>query len=132
MTEPTPRTQLTELPDVIAGVASAVDGVVRLEPSLKNSLGQLMVRTARTVIPAGPQAPAAGAAGILITSRKTTTNVTIELTVDSEHRVVDVLEAVQRAVVDSLDSHGHDPGIISIVALDIETSTAPPVPEENR
>lgn len=131
MTEQSSRTTLTELPDVIATVISSVDGVVRLEPSLRNSLGQLMTRTARTVVPAsGPATPVAGTDGILVTSRKAKTNVAIELTVDGRHRVVDVLDGVRRAVVDSLGTHGHVPGSVSIVALDIETSIAPPVPEE--
>ena len=89
----------------------AVDGVTRLEPTLKSLF--------RASLPGSPGG-LAGPDGLLLTSFGAITDVTVDVATAAGHQSRDVAESVQRVIRGLLDSHGREAGRIRVNVLAID------------
>lgn len=97
--------------NLIGDAVLAVDGVARLEPTLKS----LFLARAP-----GSTRDADSPDGIQLTSLGTITDVTVDLAAAGEPSSREVAEAVQHVVSELLETHGREPGRIKVNVLTIE------------
>ena len=114
-------TPLNELAAILADSVLLVPGVVRLEPSLRNSLNQMVRRTQSRLPTGGTKNRVGGADGILVSTRNGLTQVVIELSVDTRRCARDVVEMAQSTVIERLVEHRHQPGQVTVLVLGIES-----------
>ena len=118
ITEPTgiPEIMITDAIDdqalvsLIGVSVLAVDGVTRLEPSVK-SLFQARIGSS-----SGPERPD----GIAVTSLGAITDITVDLSTTARHQSRVVAESVQLVVRDVLETHGREAGQIRVNVLSID------------
>ena len=91
----------------------AVDGVARLEPTVKSLFRSGILSAAR-----GSDAPD----GIAVTSFGVITEVTVDLATTSRHQSRAVAESVQLVVREVLEAHGREAGQIRVNVLSIDQS----------
>lgn len=108
---------MTALAELVARAIRTTPGVVRLEPTMKNSLNRLMAKGTAKV---GRSGRAAGIDGIVLSVRDGLTAAAVDITTDTNHAAVDVADAVQRTVHELLSTHGQQPGPISVNVLSVE------------
>ncbi len=90
----------------------AVNGVARLEPTLKNLFQAKLPRSS----------PADRPDGVAVTSTGAITDVTVDLGTASRHQSREVAESVQREICQLLEAHGREVGRIRVNVLTIEQS----------
>jgi hypothetical protein len=100
-----------ELLSLIGDAVLAVDGVARLEPTLKSLFLARVPGSSRR-----PDSPD----GIELTSLGSITDVTIDIAAATRHPSREVAEAVQHVVGELLVSHGREPGRIRVNVLTID------------
>ncbi len=101
-----------ELLAVIGDAVLAVDGVARLEPTLKSLFLARVPGSSR-----GSDSPD----GISLTSLGAITDVTVDLAAAAGHPSREVAEAVQNVIGQLLASQGREPGRIRVNVLTIES-----------
>ncbi|GAA3697531.1 hypothetical protein GCM10022204_11960 [Microlunatus aurantiacus] len=123
MTETAPATPLATPPptpaeagdrvllSLIGDGVLAVDGVARLEPTLKSLF---LARVPGS--PRGPDSPD----GIELTSLGAIADVSVDIAATGEHAAREIAEAVQHVVGQLLETHGREPGRIKVNVLTIE------------
>lgn len=99
------------LVSLIGVTVLAVDGVARLEPTVKSLF--------RARIPgssSGPDSPD----GIAVTSYGVITEATVDLATTARHQSRAVAESIQRVVREVLEAHGREAGQIRVNVLSID------------
>ena len=91
----------------------AVDGVVRLEPTVKSLFRSGILGAAKD---------SGTTDGISVTSYCAITEVTVDLATTARHQSRAVAESVQHAVREVLEAHGREAGQIRINVLSIDQS----------
>ena len=119
-------TPLNELAVILADSVLLIAGVLRLEPSLRNSLNQMIRRTQSKLPTGGTRSRFGGTDGILVSTRNGLTQVVIELSLDTRRSAVDVVEEAQLRVIERLEEHRHQPGPVTVLVLGIESSEIEP------
>ena len=109
---PPPAPGDRELLSLIGDAVLAVDGVARLEPTLKSLFLARVPGSSR-----GADSPD----GISLNSLGAITDVTVDLAAAAGHPSREVAEAVQNVVGQLLASHGREPGRIRVNVLTIES-----------
>ena len=115
-------TPLNELAAILADSVHLIPGVLRLEPSLRNSLNQMVRRTQSKLPVGGTSSRFGGTDGILVSTRDGLTQVVIELSLDTRRSALDVVEETQLKVIERLEEHRHQPGPVTVLVLGIESS----------
>jgi hypothetical protein len=117
--------------DSLAAAVLATHGVLRLEPSLQSSLRRFMTATKQQLpIPNRPSASVAGSGGITVMHRTgpagpVETQVSVDIATSPTAPAREIARAVRRAIVDCVQLHGHQAGLIHVNVLSIEPSPAP-------
>ena len=111
------RAATDALRDALAAATQDVDGVVRLEPTLRNALRRLHVGS--TVLLNGRGARSA-ADGIELHRRLDVVDVHVDLVTSGERPAADVAREVRRALVDVLVGHDLRAGSIGVAVLSVE------------
>ena len=111
------RAATDELRDALAAAATAVPGVVRLEPTLRNALRRLHVGSA--VLLNGRGAHSA-AEGISLHRRVDVVDVHVDLVTDPTRPAADTARDVRRALVAELGSRQLRAGSIAVAVLSVE------------
>ena len=93
----------------------AVDGVARLEPTVKSLFRSGILGTAR-----GSDTPD----GISVTSFGVITDVTVDLATTARHQSRAVAESVQHVVREVLEAHDREAGQIRVNVLSIDQGTS--------
>ncbi len=96
---------------LIGDAVLAVDGVARLEPTLKSLFLARVPGSART---------ADSPDGIELTSLGAITDVAVDIAATDQHPSREVAESVQHVVGQLLQTHGREPGRIKVTVLTIE------------
>ncbi len=120
MSIPTPaelRAATDELRDSLASAATAVPGVVRLEPTLRNALRRLQAGS--TVLLNGRGARSA-ADGIELHRRVDVVDVHVDVVTDPTRPAASTARDVRRALVAVLAGHDLRPGSIRVAVLSVE------------
>lgn len=120
MSGPTPaqlRAATDDLRDSLAAAASAVPGVVRLEPTLRNALRRLQVGS--TVLLNGRGARSA-ADGIELHRRVDVVDVHVDVVTDPCRPAAAIARDVRRALVEVLAHHDLHAGSIGVAVLSVE------------
>ncbi|HEY0239753.1 MAG TPA: hypothetical protein VGC37_14020 [Friedmanniella sp.] len=107
----------TDLRDELAAAASAVDGVARLEPTLRNALRRLHAGT--TVLRVGRVVRSA-ADGIELHRRDAVVDVHVDIVTDRGRSAAEVARDVRAALAEVLDRHALRPGALTVAVLSIE------------
>lgn len=119
-------TPLNELAAILADSVLSIPGVLRLEPSLRKSLSQMVRRTQSKLPTGGTKSRFGGADGILVSTRNGLTQVVMELSVDTHRCALDVVEEAQLRVIERLREHRHQPGPVTVSVLGIESRETEP------
>lgn len=120
MSDPGPAvTGVRELAAVLAAAALEVPGVVRLEPTLQNSL-QRIARVAARPLPSSAAGGSATVEGLTVSLRAGTANVAVEIAVRPTPAAAVTARAVQARLTERLRRHGHEPGSITVTVLAVE------------
>lgn len=115
-------TPLNELAAILADSVLQIAGVLRLEPSLRNSLNQMIRRTQSRPPTGGTRSRFGGTDGILVSTRNGLTQAVIELSLDTDRCALDVVEEARLSVIERLEEHRHQPGPVTVLVLDIDSS----------
>jgi hypothetical protein len=107
----------SDLRDELAAAASAVPGVARLEPTLRNALRRLQAGT--TVLRDGRVVRSA-ADGIELRRRDAVVDVHVDIVTERGRAAADVARDVRRALTDVLARHALEPGALTVAVLSIE------------
>ena len=118
--------------DSLAADVLATHGVLRLEPTLQDSLRLLMTATKQR--PPGLGRPAATVAGsdrITVTHRpgptgRAETQVSVDIATSTLAPARQIARTVRQSIVDCLQLNGHQPGLIQVNVLSIEPGPAQP------
>ena len=112
--------------DSLAAAVLAIDGVLRLEPTLQSSLRRLMTATKqRRPGPGRPSAKVAGSDKITVTHRpgptgRAETHVSVDIATSALAPARQIAHTVREAIVDCLQLNGHRAGVIRVNVLSIE------------
>jgi hypothetical protein len=118
--------------DSLAAAALATHGVLRLEPTLQDSLRRLMTATKQQLPGPGPlTAAVARSERITVTHRpgptgRAETQVSIDIATSTLAPARQIARTVRQSIVDCLQLNGHQPGLIHVNVLSIEPSPAQP------
>ena len=118
--------------DSLAAAVLATHGVLRLEPTLKDSLRRLMTATKQQLPgPGRLTATVAGSDRITVTHRpgptgRAETQVSIDIATSTLAPARQIARTVRQSIVDCLQLNGHQPGLIQVNVLSIEPSPAQP------
>lgn len=107
----------TDLRDELAGAASAVPGVARLEPTLRNALRRLHAGT--TVLRDGRVVRSA-ADGIELHRRDAVVDVHVDIVTDRTRSAAHVAGDVRQALTEVIVRHTLRPGSLTVAVLSIE------------
>ncbi|MGI3784768.1 MAG: hypothetical protein ACRYG2_28755 [Janthinobacterium lividum] len=111
------RAATDDLRDSLAAAASAVPGVVRLEPTLRNALRRL--HAGSTVLLNGRGARSA-ADGIELHRRIDLVDVHVDVVTDPTRPAAATARDVRRTLVEVLVRHDLRPGTIGVAVLSVE------------
>ena len=118
--------------DSLAADVLATHGVLRLEPTLQDSLRRLMTATKQQLPgPGRLTATVAGSDRITVTHRpgptgRAETQVSIDIATSTLAPARQIARTVRQSIVDCLQLNGHQPGLIQVNVLSIEPSPAQP------
>ena len=118
--------------DSLAADVLATHGVLRLEPTLQDSLRRLMTATKQQLPGPGPlTATVAGSDRITVTHRpgptgRAETQVSIDIATSTLAPARQIARTVRQSIVDCLQLNGHQPGLIQVNVLSIEPGPAQP------
>ena len=118
--------------DSLAAAVLATHGVLRLEPTLKDSLRRLMTATKQQLPGPGPlTAMVAGSERVTVAHRpgptgRVGTQVSVDIATSTLAPARQIARTVRQAIVDCLQLNGHQPGVIHVNVLSIEPSSAQP------
>jgi hypothetical protein len=117
--------------DSLAADVLATPGVLRLEPTLQDSLRRLMTARQRPPGPGRLTATVAGSDRITVTHRpgptgRAETQVSIDIATSTLAPARQIARTVRQSIVDCLQLNGHQPGLIQVNVLSIEPSPAQP------
>lgn len=99
------------LMSLIGTAVLALEGVARLEPSLRNLFHARLP---------GAADGAGRPDGISVTTRGVTTDVTVDLATTAHHRSSDVAATAQQVIRGLLESHDREPGVVAVNVLAID------------
>ena len=105
------------LRDELAAAATAVPGVARLEPTLRNALRRLQAGT--TVLRDGRVARSA-ADGIELRRRDAVVDVHVDIVTDPGRSAAHIARDVRTALADVIGRHSLQPGALTVAVLSIE------------
>jgi hypothetical protein len=111
------RAATDDLRDALAAAATAVPGVVRLEPTLRNALRRL--HAGSTVLLNGRGARSA-ADGIELHRRVDVVDVHVDIVTDPSRPAAAVARDVRHALVEVLTGHDLRAGSIGVAVLSVE------------
>ena len=120
------------LADSLAAAVLATPGVLRLEPTLQDSLRRYSAATTQPLpIPGGPSGNVAGSSAITITHRPgpthlAETQVSVDIATSPAASTLQIARAVRQSILDCLQLNRHQPGAIHVNVLSIEPTPAPP------
>ena len=118
--------------DSLAADVLATHGVLRLEPTLQDSLRRLMTATKQQLPgPGRLTATVAGSDRITVTHRpgptgRAETQVSVDIATSTLASARQIARTVRQSIVDCLQLNGHQPGLIQVNVLSIEPSPAQP------
>ena len=118
--------------DSLAADVLATHGVLRLEPTLQDSLRRLMTATKQQLPgPGRLTATVAGSDRITVTHRpgptgRAETQVSVDIATSTLASARQIARTVHQSIVDCLQLNGHQPGLIQVNVLSIEPSPAQP------
>jgi hypothetical protein len=118
--------------DSLAADVLATHGVLRLEPTLQDSLRWLMTATKQQLPgPGRLTATVAGSDRITVTHRpgptgRAETQVSVDIATSTLASARQIARTVRQSIVDCLQLNGHQPGLIQVNVLSIEPSPAQP------
>jgi hypothetical protein len=118
--------------DSLAAAVLATHGVLRLEPTLQDSLRRLMTATKQQLPgPGRLTGTVAGSERITVTHRpgptgRAETQVSVDIATSTIAPARQIARTVRQSIVDCLQLNGHQPGLIHVNVLSIEPSPAQP------
>ena len=118
--------------DSLAADVLATHGVLRLEPTLQDSLRRLMTATKQQLPGPGPlTAAVADSERITVTQRpgptgRAETQVSVDIATSTLAPARQIARTVHQSIVDCLQLNRHQPGLIHVNVLSIEPSPAQP------
>ncbi len=111
------RAATDDLRNALAAAAVAVDGVVRLEPSLRNALRRLH---AGTTVLAGGRTVRSAADGIELHRRSAVVDVHVDVVTAPTRAASTTAREVRGALAAVLREHGLEPGSLTVAVLSVE------------
>ncbi|SDT07608.1 hypothetical protein [Microlunatus soli] len=98
----------------------AVDGVDRLQPTLRRAVASITADAVRRATPAVARLVRPGIPGLDIRPRRDgSVDVSVDLTTNHDGSALAVGRAVRRAVRDALRQSGLEPGVVAVTVLEV-------------
>lgn len=98
----------------------AVDGVDRLQPTLRRAVASITADAVQRATPAVARLVRPGSAGLDVRWRRDgCVDVSVDLSTNHQRTALDVGRSVRRVVRDALRQSGQQPGAITVTVLDV-------------
>ncbi|MDN5727650.1 MAG: hypothetical protein L0G99_17225 [Propionibacteriales bacterium] len=102
--------------DALAARLTALPGIARLEPTLRD----VVAATARATAQKVGLPPSDSVAGVMITASDAGTDVSVDISTTAPPTALETAQQARQAITEVLTAHGRHPGRIVVTVLGVE------------